>query len=496
MNDKRKNNKVQRLDRIGEIKYQTSVCLNACIVEYRGIRDIDVLLENGWIVKNTTCEAFDNGRVWLRGKETYLKIKLRETKKERVGTRKQMNSGLWAIVNEYRRSDDIDILFEKDGSVAKNKRWKDFLNGKIAHPSTAPSYDKDSRIGEVREMRNGLKAKIVAYRHSKDIDVEFVDDGVVVEHAKYYQFQSGCIGHPTKPTCYQTSLQEFSISYYLEPIGFRKIKKGEWKNIGFGNYELDFYHDQTKVAIEYDGAIHNKIGGIEGDVEKNRRCKELGIVIFRLRDPSLKELIDGNSINFVLERKKRIGKELIIDCQTELEAILNYCNIDFQEDYINFKRDLQDILTKYKRAYIDKSEHKRIGERSFHKLTNQWMTITAYYNCRNIDVKFDDGEIRTGVRYASFKAGTVLHPKLTRSDIAKMTMNETSLISKTKRHSAEQAIARIGERYLLKNGREIVITKYLNSEDVTVQYLDNNEIKANLAYWNIRNQSVKFLGKG
>ena len=416
-------------------------------------------------------------------------------REERIGTRKQMNSGLWAVVHEYRRSTDIDVLFESDNAIAKNKAWKDFLNGKVAHPSVAPSYDREARVGEVKEMNNGLKAKIIAYRKSKDIDIQFVDDGAIVEHTQYQLFLAGRIAHPTKPTCHQTSLQEFAIGYYLNPMGFVKIEKGQWKSLGFGNYELDFYYEKTKVAIEYDGAIHNKVGGFEGDVEKNKRCKALGITIFRLRDSCLKELTDGGSINFTLPTQSRIGKELIFNCKKELESILNYCGCDFQEDYIDFERDLCDIMKRYKHAYIDKTEHKRIGERSYHQLTHQWMTLTAYHNCRNVDLKFDDGETRVGVTYSSFKAGNVLHPNLTRSDVVKMTLSENGLIAATKRLSAQHAKERIGEKYLLRNGRSIIITEYLSSENVTIKYLDNEETRANVAYYSLKKQSIKFLGK-
>lgn len=52
-----------------------------------------------------------------------------------------------------------------------------------------------NRIGETHKALNGMLMTIIAYRHAKDIDVQF-DDGAVVEHVEYKHFQSGKIRHP------------------------------------------------------------------------------------------------------------------------------------------------------------------------------------------------------------------------------------------------------------------------------------------------------------
>ena len=48
----------------------------------------------------------------------------------RIGEKRQMNNGLYATIIEYRRSYDIDIQFE-DETIIKNKAYKSFKTGEI-----------------------------------------------------------------------------------------------------------------------------------------------------------------------------------------------------------------------------------------------------------------------------------------------------------------------------------------------------------------------------
>jgi len=54
---------------------------------------------------------------------------------------------------------------------------------------------KIDRTGEVRKMNNGMTAKIVAYRSSRDIDIQF-EDGTIVYNKTYGSFKKGLIANP------------------------------------------------------------------------------------------------------------------------------------------------------------------------------------------------------------------------------------------------------------------------------------------------------------
>lgn len=474
--------KNDRLHQIG-----TMTCGQKCeIIAYRSSVDIDVKFEDGQIVLRRSYDDFLAGAI----KNPNITCDMKKRSK-RLNTRKQMASGLWAIVCEYRKADDVDVQFEIDGAISKNKSWKDFINGKIAHPNVAPNYDHQLHVGEIREMRNGLQCEVVSYRKSKDIDVRFIADGALIIGTNYAMFALGKIAHPTIKTIFDTSLQEFAIQYYLTPLGFRKIEKGEWKNRGFGRYELDLYNDVLNVGIEYDGSIHNKDGGMERDVDKNQKCKDLGIVLYRLRDPYLKPMDDGLSINYVLDKSKHVKNNLVIDCKSELEEILKNHNVSVDHDYIDFERDIDDIFEEYKNRYINNRGSKHVGETSFCKSANQKITLVAYHNTRKVDIEFEDGRRVDGITMSAFRRGSVLHPSMTKSDLARQIANrEDSLISSVKKKSKELASQRLHEKSITNSGYEIEIVVYNNSKDIVVAFPDGNTTKTN--YTNFKNGAVRY----
>ena len=65
----------------------------------------------------------------------------------------------------------------------------------------------DERVGQEGINNQGEKIKIIAYRHAKDIDVEF-EDGVVAENMAYSHFLEGKMKHPIR--------YEESFAYHIE----------------------------------------------------------------------------------------------------------------------------------------------------------------------------------------------------------------------------------------------------------------------------------------
>ena len=48
------------------------------------------------------------------------------------------------------------------------------------------------RLGEINKNKFGTEMKIIAYRKSNDIDVQFLDkDGYIFKHQIYANFKSG-----------------------------------------------------------------------------------------------------------------------------------------------------------------------------------------------------------------------------------------------------------------------------------------------------------------
>lgn len=177
----------QMQDRTNEEKQMNCGSI-AKIIIYRNAEDIDVQFEDGTIVEHITYYNFS--------KRTISNPSIPHTQAHinRIGEAMLMKCGLKATIIEYRNQYDIDIQFE-DGVIRTSVQYDKFLRGGVLHPNLTKEAKAKSRIGETRIMNCGKQAKIIAYRSSHDIDVEF-EDGTVVKHKKYSRFVDGAIGYP------------------------------------------------------------------------------------------------------------------------------------------------------------------------------------------------------------------------------------------------------------------------------------------------------------
>lgn len=166
-----------KIDRVGEVNKANNGMLMK-IVAYRSYDSIDVQFENGIVVNNKSYGDFKKGKINL------------PKALERVGEVNKAKNGMLMKIIEYRNAKDIDVQFE-DGVVVKSKSYKDFKGGCIPHPKFSTKVCKN-RVGEVRRSNNGMLMKIIAYRSANDIDVQF-EDGKVVKNSSYGNFKTGHI---------------------------------------------------------------------------------------------------------------------------------------------------------------------------------------------------------------------------------------------------------------------------------------------------------------
>lgn len=424
------------------------------IIKYDGARDVTVRFPDGTVVEKRLYSDFLKGEI----KNPNINYDLKK-RAERLNTRWKTNAGLWVTVIDYKGVCNVTVMFD-DGAIVKDRMWECVISGEIAHPSVAPVLNGAGRVNEIREMNNGKLVQLVAYHAWDNVDLVFLEDGARVFHVYYDHFKNGVVAHPNKKCTNALSLQEFAISYYLSKFGFRKLEQGEWKDKGFGKMEIDFYHDGLNIGIEYDGAIHAMESCIKKDLYKNVKCEELGVTLYRLRDPNLSELDDEKSINYVLDYKNKIDNRLI-DCKQELKSILNENGILFDDDDIDFKRDIDIILEEYRLKCINYKENQRVGEVGYSKCANQKMTIVAYYDAFNMTVEFEDHSKRTNVSYSNFKAGSVQHPDKTDEALAK---------------------SRLHEKNYTNEGLEVEIICYRKSSDIDVQYTCDGSIRRSVTY--------------
>jgi hypothetical protein len=95
-------------------------------------------------------------------------------------------------------------------------------------------------------------------------------------------------------------------------------------------------------------------------------------------------------------------------------------------------------------------------------------TIINYHSSQKVDVQFEDGVVRSGVTYYSFKNGNVSHP-----DDAEEKMRNK----------------RLGEARVMNSGERVEIIAYRTFKDVDVQFEDGVVVK-NVKYNNFKKGSI------
>ena len=164
------------------------------IIAYRGAGDIDIRFEDGTIVENRAYAKFREGNIGHPGLPRRRKEPAPIT--DRTGETGTASDGSTIKIVAFRGYDDIDVEFA-DGAVSRHRQYTQFTRGEIRNPNAPHGLSKrQSRVGEVRVMKNGLSATIIAYRNNKDVTVRF-ENGVVRERMCYSNFVKGDISDRT-----------------------------------------------------------------------------------------------------------------------------------------------------------------------------------------------------------------------------------------------------------------------------------------------------------
>ena len=113
----------------------------------------------------------------------------------------------------------------------------------------------------------------------------------------------------------------------------------------------------------------------------------------------------------------------------------------------------------------------RTGETSV-ATNGMTMTVVAYRGCYDIDVQFEDGSIRKGIRYSDFKNGQV---------------GRTS----KQKYNTDSNKSRIGETAVANNGQTMTIIKYTNYENIVVEFDDDNNTQVKTRYSEFKKGKVR-----
>ena len=117
-------------DRLGETRMM-NCGMEATIIRYNGMRDIDVRFEDEAVAVHKRYDAFKKDKI--------NNPNIKASAENRFGETKVMNCGMEAAIVRYNGVHDIDVRFE-DGAVVEHKGYSALKNGKISHPSINRSH--------------------------------------------------------------------------------------------------------------------------------------------------------------------------------------------------------------------------------------------------------------------------------------------------------------------------------------------------------------------
>lgn len=345
-----------KFDRLGETKVM--LCgLKATIIRYGGYNDVDIRFEDNSIVKNIYYKRFSNG--------TAKPLRLRHKKpvNDRTGEEKVMSCGLKAKIIAYRNCCDMDVIFE-DGQIRKGVKYSCFSHGYIA-PEIDPRVvvEQQSRLGMERKMNCGLVAKIIAYRSSTDIDVQF-SDGSINKNKLYSSFLKGEIA-PKK----------------CNRVGEKRIM-----NCGLEG-EIIRYGTSEDIDVRFPNGSVAK-GKTYGAFSKGR-----------IKPP----------IN------PYVGERRTMNCGLECEIVryVGCRNID-----VRFSNGVvvNSNLAKFKNGKITPDYAEITHREGLIVQTNYGLRvkIVRYSSSTDIDICFEDGAVINNTRYDGISKGSVLHPSMLR----------------------------------------------------------------------------------
>ncbi len=285
---------------------------------------------------------------------------------DRINETQAMNNGQKATIIAYRGSADIDVRFE-DGTIVSNKTYNSFKNGNIKNPN--------NHIDEVRQMHNGMKATIIAYRSSPDIDIQF-EDGTIVYHKQYVSFLNGCIKNPN-------------------------IRLNEARQMNNGQSAvIKEYRKATDIDVEFeDGTIvtHRSYNAFLNGSIRNPN---------KISDRELNKKHNKPSvIHKGEERTMNNGEKATIIAYRSFKDI----DVQFEDGTVISHR----IYGEFKKGSIMKPKKNEIRV----MYNGQKAKIIEYRNCFDIDIQFDDGTIVKHKIYNNFKRGLIRNPNFKQQEI-------------------------------------------------------------------------------
>lgn len=488
---------------INNPNYHKSSCLNekikmsngmyATCIAYRGYDDIDVVFEDGVVVKNRSKTNF------LQGHIAHPTFDHRSCKNKT----RRMNNGQMAKCIADRGCDDIDIQFD-DGTIVRNKRRAAFMVGEIRNPIKANTsfpelvvfdsikkYFPDAkRSYRPRWLRNPSTGKILEldiWIPSLSVGVEYDGGAWHGEETQRSSIKAELIAQSSKIKTLYTILEDGAISHtspkhknyylhcestfmdYLLPK-LEKILQEILRELGVDNPALDFSRKALdRIREDNNNALIGK--RVKMNCGKYATCIKFrntsdidikfddgSIVRHKQKTAFLAGNISHPSINTKTVKASCLGETRMMKCGMEATCIKykdsNDIDVRFQDGTVVTNRQKNAfILGTIQNPNIPVDRHKAscLGEKVLMS-NGQYAECIGYRDCKDIDIRFSDGTIVKGTNKSSFLRGSVANPKKT-------------------------VYSCKGETRRMKNGELATCIAYRGTQDIDIRFEDGSIVR-------------------
>ena len=211
--------------------------------------------------------------------------------------------------------------------------------------------NENNRIGEERVMNCGMKAKIIAYKNYKDIDIQF-EDGYIRKHTNYKNYINGRIKNPYIPILYGIGymgeengvdedgkrLKSYNVWSNMLSRCYNKKAK-DYKNYGGRGVSVcEEWHNYSNFKKWYDKHIYK----IEGDVV--HLDKDILIEGNNIYSPDTCIFVPRR-INYLFE--KLYDKELGVCWHKNRNKYIAQINIDGKPVFLGYYDNIEEAKESY-----------------------------------------------------------------------------------------------------------------------------------------------------
>ena len=396
-------------NRIGEEKYNNQGH-KMTIINYRNASDIDIAFDDGTVFTHKTYRSFTNGRIKypIIKKQTAHKLSRQNLyRKSVIGETNIAKNGLLMTVIACRNHRDIDIEFE-DGTIVYNKRMQHFRTGEIAHPNKPNSSNgnqKENRIGEQSLIQNEFLATIIEYRNRDDIDIQF-ENGFIKKHCSYIGFKNGNVSLNDYNAFIRThEIHTNKQGLKAKIVAYRKatdidiqFEDGTIVNTDYISFKKGRVKNPN-IASEISIGDNIEVG--DGEIVTVKNIKTNKNITVEFSDGTVMTNVDATSLrNHTLQKKEQhlIGKTNMTNLGQKMTIIddskRSNLTIQFEDGTIvhniSYTRFLHGEVGNPNYSLLDKHKNQYIGK-EFYVNKGQKVKVIDYVKSTDIKIQFETG---------------------------------------------------------------------------------------------------------